>query len=100
MHVRNDWLFPLMVMAAGSVTVFGCIGIAAITGYLPLAKVSPAPFAEPRVIYQQKEISPALEFPKASATVVLTAGAHSTNLMPAADEHRDKSPPPQKKATP
>jgi len=35
---RNGWLFPLMVFAAGSVTAFGAIGIAAITGYLPLAR--------------------------------------------------------------
>jgi len=47
MKARNGWLFPLMVLAAGSVIVFGCIGIAAITGYLPLAKVSALPFGEP-----------------------------------------------------
>jgi len=35
---RNGWLFPLMVVAAGSVTAFGAIGIAVITGYLPLAR--------------------------------------------------------------
>ena len=38
MVTRNGWLFPLMLVAAGSVTVFGCIGIAAIMGYLPLAR--------------------------------------------------------------
>jgi hypothetical protein len=38
MASRNGWLFPLMVFAAGSVTAFGAIGIAAITGYLPLAR--------------------------------------------------------------
>lgn len=37
MDSRNSWLFPLMVIAAGSVTAFGCIGIAVITGHLPLA---------------------------------------------------------------
>jgi len=47
MKARNGWLFPLMVLAAGSVMVFGCIGIAAITGYLPLAKSSASPFGEP-----------------------------------------------------
>lgn len=31
----RSWLFPMMVVAAGSVMVFGCIGIAAITGHLP-----------------------------------------------------------------
>jgi len=46
MRARNGWLFPLMVLAAGSVMVFGCIGIAAITGYLPLAKASRTPLGE------------------------------------------------------
>jgi hypothetical protein len=45
MRARNGWLFPMMVLAAASVTVFGCIGIAAITGHLPLAKVSVLPMA-------------------------------------------------------
>jgi len=35
---RSGWLFPLMVVAAGSVTAFGCIGLAAITGHLPLTR--------------------------------------------------------------
>jgi len=35
MERRQGWLFPLMVVAAGTVTVFGCLGIAAILGYLP-----------------------------------------------------------------
>ena len=38
MGPRNGWLFPLMVLAAGSVTAFGCIGIAAITGHLSLVR--------------------------------------------------------------
>jgi hypothetical protein len=37
MRMRHGWLFPLMVLAASSVTAFGCIGIAAIIGYLPLS---------------------------------------------------------------
>jgi len=36
MERRQGWLFPLMVAAAGTVTVFGCLGIAAIVGFLPL----------------------------------------------------------------
>jgi hypothetical protein len=40
MKQRRGWLFPLMVLAAGSVTAFGCIGIAAITGYLPLSRAT------------------------------------------------------------
>jgi hypothetical protein len=38
MGPRNGWLFPLMVLAAGSVSAFGCIGIAAITGHLSLVR--------------------------------------------------------------
>ena len=54
MKARNGWLFPLMVLAAGSVTVFGCIGIAAITGYLPLAKVSAMPSLSAANTFEQR----------------------------------------------
>ena len=48
METRYGWLFPLMVLAAGAVTVFGCVGIAAIIGYLPLSPpAAPAPGIEP-----------------------------------------------------
>jgi hypothetical protein len=48
METRHGWLFPLMVLAAGAVTVFGCIGIAAIIGYLPLSPpAAPALGIEP-----------------------------------------------------
>jgi hypothetical protein len=60
MRARNGWLFPLMVLAAGSVTVFGCIGIAAITGYLPLAKVSPLPLGGPVIARNAEPMTPAL----------------------------------------
>jgi hypothetical protein len=43
---RNGLLFPLMVLAAGSVTAFGCIGIAAITGYMPLARSGMTPLGD------------------------------------------------------
>jgi hypothetical protein len=43
MGTRNGWLFPLMVLAAGSVTAFGCVGIAAIIGYLPLSPAGSLP---------------------------------------------------------
>jgi len=36
MGMKYGWLFPSMVVAASSVIAFGCIRIAAITGYLPL----------------------------------------------------------------
>jgi hypothetical protein len=43
MELRHGWLFPTMVVAAGSVVAFGCVGIAAITGYIPLSKAGPNP---------------------------------------------------------
>jgi hypothetical protein len=50
MDTKQSWLFPLMVLAAGSVTVFGCIGIAAIIGYLPLTAPEVARPDTPRAI--------------------------------------------------
>jgi hypothetical protein len=43
---RSGWLFPLMVVAAGSVTAFGCIGLAAITGHLPLTRGGVSPLGD------------------------------------------------------
>jgi hypothetical protein len=37
MQPRHGWLFPVMVLAALSVIVFGVLGISAITGQVPLA---------------------------------------------------------------
>jgi len=45
MERRNGWLFPLMVVAAGSVTALSSIGIAAILGYLPGLRGSLEPAA-------------------------------------------------------
>jgi hypothetical protein len=46
------WLFPLMVVTAGTVTGFGCLGIAAILGFLPLAGVdTPANSASESPMY-------------------------------------------------
>jgi hypothetical protein len=39
MERRQAWLFPLMVVTAGTVTVLGCLGIAAIVGFLPLSRM-------------------------------------------------------------
>jgi hypothetical protein len=67
MRNRNGWLFPLMVVAAGSVTAFGCIGIAAITGHLPLTRAglnplgdymaAPAASIEPTVTPQPQAVA-------------------------------------------
>jgi len=46
MGYRSGWLFPLMVVAAGSVTAFGCIGLAAITGHLALTRGAANPLGE------------------------------------------------------
>jgi hypothetical protein len=43
---RSSWLFPLMVIAAGSVTAFGCIGLAAITGHLALTRGGANPLGD------------------------------------------------------
>ena len=57
MAQRSGWLFPLMVVAAGSVTAFGCIGLAAITGHLPLTRGGMNPLgdypAAPAAIIEQ-----------------------------------------------
>ena len=57
MAQRSGWLFPLMVVAAGSVTAFGCIGLAAITGHLPLTRGGMNPLgdypAAPSAIIEQ-----------------------------------------------
>ena len=37
MERRQSWLFPVMVAAAGTVMGFGCLGIAAILGFMPLS---------------------------------------------------------------
>jgi hypothetical protein len=37
MQRRQGWLFPVMVVAAAAVIVFGCIGIAGITSRMPVA---------------------------------------------------------------
>jgi len=61
MKARNGFLFPLMVLAAGSVTVFGCIGIAAITGHLPLAKASALPIGSPAIVESVEAMAPSLD---------------------------------------
>jgi hypothetical protein len=38
MERRQGWLFPVMVLAAATVTGFGCLGIAAILGYLSVPR--------------------------------------------------------------
>jgi hypothetical protein len=47
MERRQGWLFPLMVAAASTVTVFSCLGIAAIMGVLPLSLASDSQPARP-----------------------------------------------------
>ena len=97
MRTRNGWLFPLMVLAAGSVTVFGCIGIAAITGYLPLAKVSPTHFGGPVVIRAIERAATKL-LAQPDHTVAL---ANHPDATPAAgDPSAAKLEPGQKKPSP
>ena len=92
MKARNGWLFPLMVLAAGSVMVFGCIGIAAITGYLPLAKVSAMPFGEPVAL----SLTAQPDHSMALATVPARAeGASPVGDKPAKPAPARKKPSPQ-----
>ena len=78
MKARNGWLFPLMVLAAGSVTVFGCIGIAAITGYLPLAKASSLPMGLPAISDTLGVMAPSLmQLDRRPAVVVVNTTMHA-----------------------
>src|SRR4051812_22163773 len=84
MKARNGLLFPLMVLAAGSVTVFGCIGIAAITGYLPLAKASALPMGTPAFVESQEAMAPSLNKLEPHKTVVVAnTGARTATDAPA-----------------
>jgi hypothetical protein len=100
MKARNGWLFPLMVLAAGSVTVFGCIGIAAITGYLPLAKVSATPLGEPLAVHSL-ELRPTVSPVDPHSSVVLSnAGGGHPDSTARAEDPQEKLPAERKKPTP
>jgi len=87
MKARNGWLFPLMVLAAGSVTVFGCIGIAAITGYLPLAKASALPMGTTAIVDTLEAMAPSLNKLDPHKTVaVANTGAHAATDAPVATD--------------
>jgi hypothetical protein len=92
MVTRNGWLFPLMVVAAGSVTVFGCIGIAAITGYLPLARGGMSPLGDypmvPGLIIEQALVPQAQDAPTKPVAVVAVDGSPGTTK--AIELHVDK----------
>jgi hypothetical protein len=83
MKHRNGLLFPLMVLAAGSVTAFGCIGIAAITGYLPLARGGINPLgdypAAPLMIMEHATAPQAL--PEPVAVVAVDSGSGNTKAI-------------------
>lgn len=72
--------------------VFGCIGIAAITGYLPLAKVSATPFGEPVVAHGGVAVPPGVPSIQPDHSVALASptiqaeevGAGQLKPLPAA----------------
>jgi hypothetical protein len=72
---RSGWLFPLMVVAAGSVTAFGCIGLAAITGHLPLTRSGVTPLGDypvaPGASIEQTVTPPPQAAPEPVAVVVV-----------------------------
>jgi hypothetical protein len=97
MKSRNGWLFPLMVLAAGSVTVFGCIGIAAITGYLPLAKASAFPMGvTPAIVETLEAMAPSLnkQLNTDQTVVVVNTGAQALGEV-AVEADRGKSAGPE-----
>ena len=83
MGSRNGWLFPLMVLAAGSVTAFGCIGIAAITGHLSLVRgtanpLGPDPSAPPPI---EQLATPVAETDSASPVAVIAQEGPATKAV-------------------
>jgi hypothetical protein len=82
MKQRSGWLFPLMVLAAGSVTAFGCVGIAAITGYLPLSRATANALGDyPRAPNTSLEqpVAPRARVVQAEDPVVAVVAAESGN---------------------
>ena len=81
MKQRSGWLFPLMVLAAGSVTAFGCVGIAAITGYLPLSRATVNALGDyPRVPSSSLEQAMAPHVVQADDPVVAVAATENGNV--------------------
>jgi hypothetical protein len=79
MEPRHGWLFPMMIVAAGSVTVFSCLGIAAITGYVPLSRTGPNPlgdYALPSAVMVSPESD--LATPRLAQADVATSGPLAT----------------------
>jgi hypothetical protein len=77
-------LFPLMVITAGTVTVLGCLGIAAIVGFLPLSRLDGPPGAtETPTYYDALEQSSArlvaqVDLVEAQASKALQVGKRPT----------------------
>ena len=83
MRQRSGWLFPLMVLAAGSVTAFGCVGIAAITGYLPLSRATANALGDyPRVTSSNLEqaAAPRAQVVQADDPVVAVVATENGNV--------------------
>jgi hypothetical protein len=101
MKARNGFLFPLMVLAAGSVTVFGCIGIAAITGYLPLAKATALPMGTPAIVESLEALAPSLNKLEPHKTVVVAnTGARTAGDVPVVTDGGAVATPDQAKPGP
>ena len=101
MRARSGWLFPLMVIAAGSVTVFGCIGIAAITGYLPPAKANATAFAEP-LLHTGGVVSRTSGIPttQSPTVAIATTGAQTDAAHAGAGQPKNAAGTAQKKPSP
>lgn len=73
--------------------VFGCIGIAAITGYLPLAKVSAMPFAEPVIVQATERVPASLADPALGHAMALATDATHSPEDQVKNPSRKKSGP-------
>jgi hypothetical protein len=97
MKQRSGWLFPLMVLAAGSVTAFGCVGIAAITGYLPLSRATANVLGDYPRVPSSLEQAPKAQVVQVDDPVVAVVAAENGNAK-AIQLQADKQPSARKPA--
>lgn len=86
MESRSSWLFPLMVIAAGSVTAFGCIGIAVITGHLPMADNTA--FLEQQIAPHVVDMPVPVLATKPALPTMAAADSRGDTASKAGDEHK------------
>lgn len=85
---------------SGSVMVFGCIGIAAITGYLPLARITEIPFDVSPAAHGLEQKAPSLSKIDAHPAVAAVNTLRSPDGNAIAADRAGKADPAQKKSSP